>query len=511
MALPPTSYTACHDCLFTLDLLDEIMHHLGQVQDPPDHWHDVIPSRSLRRSLLAFGLTCRALCEPALRVLWHRLDDLVPLLKLLPRFVVIPGQHWSVKGMLAPRDWILFDKYAVWVKEVVLDTNVLLDDHTIMLLATHRCPILPNLILFKCPRWLYVVWQVLFLGAPLVETDDPAAHRGIARALAGPRRLTHLTLSHFSSYFNTFPAGFECLQSLHIVDPQPFRGAHRPSQARLMPSLLSLTISFATTETPIATFVLPSLRHLRLRSGASWALHFLQTLESRDMESLALRPLGNAWPDGAAQGIADVVAARWARTLRAFTIELAAERIHDLAALAACPHVARFALRAPTGGASTKFDIAAFLGIALPWTRLRALSLPASAGIDLACLSRFAALWPALTFLELNLVVVDPVRVPPPRAGTPGLGHGLKHLVLHSAPQHWQDADAGLLAHHLDRLFPRLDSVRGGAGEESPCISASRGIGVGVGGVHGGAAWPWATVLGEVFRCQDARRLEMGG
>ncbi|KAJ7033761.1 hypothetical protein C8F04DRAFT_1395928 [Mycena alexandri] len=102
MALPPTAYTACHDCLFTFDLLDEIMDYLGQVRDPPNH--DVIPRRSSRRSLLSFGLTCGALSELALKVLWHRLDNLVPLLKLLPRFMVIPGQHWSVKGMLAPRD-----------------------------------------------------------------------------------------------------------------------------------------------------------------------------------------------------------------------------------------------------------------------------------------------------------------------------------------------------------------------------------------------------------------------
>ncbi|KAJ7033760.1 hypothetical protein C8F04DRAFT_1104090 [Mycena alexandri] len=269
-----------------------------------------------------------------------------------------------------------------------------------------------------------------------------------------------------------------------------------------MPSLLSLTIGFGTAEIPIATFVLSRLRHLHLRSGAAWALQFLHTLESPDMESMSFLPLGQAWPDGAARGIADVVASRWARTLRAFT--LTADRIHDVAALAACPHVARFALRVrtPPGGA---FDIDAFVGIGRKGAGLSSLSLPPTAGIELASLSRFAALWPALAFLKLNLINLAPV---PSLATTSVLSHGLKHLVFHSAAPR-QEGDTRRLAHHLDRLFPRLDSVRDGghAGEESvptgpaclPGVSESGGIGI----VHP----PWATVLEEVFRCQDARRL----
>ncbi|KAJ7776355.1 hypothetical protein B0H16DRAFT_1506472 [Mycena metata] len=476
---PVASYTFCHDCLFNLDLLDEIMQHLGQVQDPPDP--DVIPSRSLRRSLLSFGLTCRALSEPALKVLWHRLDNLIPLLKLLPRFMVIPGQHWSVKGMLAPRDWILFDKYAVWVKEVVLDTNVLLDDHTIMLLANHRCPILPNLILFKCPHWLYVVWQVIFLGTPLIETDDPAACRGIKPV--APLRLTHLSLTHFSSYFNTFPAGFESLQSLKIVDPQPFRGTHQPSEARLMPSLLSLTISLTAVEVAIPTFILPNLRHLRWASGLPQALEFLQTLESPDMESISLLPIGHRpWPDGAAKGLADLVAARWPRTLRAF--DLAADRFHDVDALTTCTALERFTLRASIP--SRTFDIDEFVEIGRNWASLSSLSLPEPiARIELATLSRFAELWPALAFLEVNLIDLDTI---PSLSTTPVLSHGLKDIIFHCSPPH-HDGDARLLARHLDRLFPRLDSIRYGV---PPKVYATH--------------LAWSTVLEEVFRCQDSRR-----
>lgn len=41
----------------------------------------------LRSTLLRCSLVCRTFCDPALSALWWRLDDLVPLLRLLSCFV----------------------------------------------------------------------------------------------------------------------------------------------------------------------------------------------------------------------------------------------------------------------------------------------------------------------------------------------------------------------------------------------------------------------------------------
>jgi len=42
-----------------------------------------------KKSLLAFGSTCKALFELAMDILWHSLNDLIDLLKVIPNFVQV--------------------------------------------------------------------------------------------------------------------------------------------------------------------------------------------------------------------------------------------------------------------------------------------------------------------------------------------------------------------------------------------------------------------------------------
>jgi len=44
----------------------------------------IIDSPNGRRSMSRLARTCRAMCEPALNVLWRELDSLVPLISLFP-------------------------------------------------------------------------------------------------------------------------------------------------------------------------------------------------------------------------------------------------------------------------------------------------------------------------------------------------------------------------------------------------------------------------------------------
>jgi hypothetical protein len=44
----------------------------------------IIESPNGRRSVSRLARTCRAMCEPALDVLWRELDSLLPLISLFP-------------------------------------------------------------------------------------------------------------------------------------------------------------------------------------------------------------------------------------------------------------------------------------------------------------------------------------------------------------------------------------------------------------------------------------------
>ena len=86
-ALTFTKKSPTHQFIETLDVVLELCKHLCH-----SHW---------KKSLLAFGSTCRTLFEPAMDVLWCCLDVIVDLLKVIPNFVRV-NKHfvcYSISGM----------------------------------------------------------------------------------------------------------------------------------------------------------------------------------------------------------------------------------------------------------------------------------------------------------------------------------------------------------------------------------------------------------------------------
>lgn len=344
-----------------------------------------------------------------------------------------------------------------------------IDDETTFLLANHRRPILPNLSLLYCTPSIQASWEILLLGIPIFNAP------GIPVIEPGPSpRLAHLILDRFSSALSRYPGEFSSLRSLEIVHWAPLS-----EELCVFPYLRSLVLShFHASETAGFTLSLPQLRHLHITCG-SQALRFMDTLGANGIESIWLPNLGQE-----SKSVAGVVANRWARTLREFSF--IARHIHDLDALATCTCLETFSLRdCPT------FGIDDFLEIAGKWERLTYLSLPSASGIDLTVLVRMAGIFTRLNFLEVDFG--NPTFFPP-LSTTPQLLHGLKRLVFHSFPPQG-DGDERLLARHLHRLFPRLDSIRyGGRSEERITPEEKGGIDQDL----------WSQVLVEVFRCQDS-------
>jgi hypothetical protein len=63
------------------DIVCEVLEYVGEAQD----------GLRASASLVAVALTCKALSEPALDVLWRNLTNFAPLLKLLPSLTKIPN------------------------------------------------------------------------------------------------------------------------------------------------------------------------------------------------------------------------------------------------------------------------------------------------------------------------------------------------------------------------------------------------------------------------------------
>ncbi|KAJ7114353.1 hypothetical protein C8R44DRAFT_881199 [Mycena epipterygia] len=486
---PNRRHTFCHESVLNLDLLEEILRHvaLADAAGP-------LAVKRTRRSLLRIALTSRAFSEPALHFLWRKLDNLLPLLKLLPTLKLQEGVRvYSLEGPLAPEDWTAFDRRAANVKEILYDSNIALDRGTIIRLSEHRHPLLPNLSLFTCPGWITQQWQTLLLGAVLTAfafgTPPDLGLNFKPESPGQPPHLTHLILDGVAfSALSQLPEEFSALEYLELLPRwAPAIPSQRPT---LLPRLHSLVIELnARTNIIGPELILPELRHLRIPSGPEApALRFMQTLSADRVESISIiRAESLDERAYLCKSMCELVAARWAGTLRSF--EFNPSHIQDLDPMCICARMEHLALPdCPT------FAIDELFGIAGRWTNLISLSVPA-AWIDLTSLGRIAEVWSQLLYLEMDLVNPE---ILPPLSTTRSLAHRLRRLVLHSFPPE-ADGDAHLLARHFDLLFPRIDSIRYGGriGIRRPVdgdiLPDVRELNV------------WSEVLDEMFRCQDSR------
>ncbi|PIL32752.1 hypothetical protein GSI_04867 [Ganoderma sinense ZZ0214-1] len=100
----------------------------------------------LRRTLLSLAVSCRAFFDPALDILWYSLDNIHPLLKLLPTY----QRHDSVyylEGGISPEAWSRLRTYAARVRGVTFSRKAGIDTSVwrIILEQCQGTPLLPNL------------------------------------------------------------------------------------------------------------------------------------------------------------------------------------------------------------------------------------------------------------------------------------------------------------------------------------------------------------------------------
>ncbi|KAJ7642630.1 hypothetical protein DFH06DRAFT_1214027 [Mycena polygramma] len=145
--------TPQEQCLRNSDLLDQILCLLN-TPTLPALAHDYQAEKErhvIRKTLLSATLTSRAIYHSAVKILWRRLENLLPLIRLLPSFEYRSG-HYSVAGFVGDAEWTGFDRHAAYVREIIYSKTFsgTINPLVYMRLAMRKSILLPNLSRFDC-------------------------------------------------------------------------------------------------------------------------------------------------------------------------------------------------------------------------------------------------------------------------------------------------------------------------------------------------------------------------
>ncbi|KIJ59274.1 hypothetical protein HYDPIDRAFT_33344 [Hydnomerulius pinastri MD-312] len=107
-------------CLLLIEIITLIFEYVRQWDEYPPDDIEVKWDRTMgKKTLASLARTCKAFHEPALDVLWMKLDSLDPLIKLLPKRMWAKKYYpLMVRMFMREKHWVTFSKYAKRVKSV---------------------------------------------------------------------------------------------------------------------------------------------------------------------------------------------------------------------------------------------------------------------------------------------------------------------------------------------------------------------------------------------------------
>ncbi|KAF8202411.1 hypothetical protein BJ912DRAFT_920776 [Pholiota molesta] len=96
-------------------------------------------------NLFSAAITCKAFFNPAITLLWRKLESILPVLKLLSTFVLVDGVY-TINDTISSEDHRVLQLYGTKVRYLCLTSfHETIKGHAIHRLATLKCQILPNL------------------------------------------------------------------------------------------------------------------------------------------------------------------------------------------------------------------------------------------------------------------------------------------------------------------------------------------------------------------------------
>ncbi|KAJ7845769.1 hypothetical protein B0H13DRAFT_2094861 [Mycena leptocephala] len=435
---------------------------------------------AVRAWLRAAALTCKDFCPVALDVLWQNLDNLTPLLKLLPSFKELNGAH-ILSGAISSSDWVRFDCYAHRVRRVTYRTDspsIEIHPSVYTALSILHPSILPNLdsVVFPSSGRLSphsFPDAILLAGLAVRHVElTSGAHPSFVPlflvTLAGRSpQLTSLKLSgqSFAVLEHTLSAFVE-LEILALTNMADQMSSNVLGSISLLKHLHSFSIHlspltlipvpFLFSVSNLGTPRFATLKSLHIRCGIanSSSISILSSYiphGALQLLTIAVEPssrfLTPTLPDQLFYNVAD----RWASSLQHLELGdfgmLSRHHYEDLLKLEKLRIFRARNTLMPINAADIPVITAA-------WPHIHSLSIPLATGLTIDSLRHFAQKCPNLTELEVTILTLDL----PLFTTTPVCRHPLRVLNVGDSP--CPAATWPVLARHLDRLFPQLRFLR---------------------------------------------------
>ncbi|KAJ7761817.1 hypothetical protein B0H16DRAFT_1688426 [Mycena metata] len=486
-------------CLRNSDLVDQILRHFLEPngRSSLSYRESVRNIRSQRLHLYAAALTSRAFSHSAIKLLWRRLDNLLPLLRLLPTFN-LTGKKYDLEGVVEAADWDTFDRHAALCREIVYqEPSRTVNPLVYVRLAMRKSIPLPNLSRFACGSGSPQTDVLFYISPSLVSlslSSTSATETFLTLLSLESPPLAYLFLSGLPSTTLALCSAFRDLQSISLtdvdgaIDPQGFLAmASMPSLKSLKTDLIGWnqvtlesiapdSIFCALTDLIIEAGTRPMQRTMPLlvtRIGAP-AITSIRIDLVRDYEP---------WDTPTASGetfaaLASCISSCWQTSLWNLEVQGLRCAVDDFCALQGLSRIKTISLKKVLQGSLGDERV---LNIMRTWSHLTSLAID-GADADLEFIKCLAQHCPVLRTLSVAFL---PVNLPD-ISTTPLLAHSLSELQFFPVigqERRWPQVDVHVAARHIDRMFPQITSLSGEGYQNQ-----------------------WEEIQKLVFMCQDVRR-----
>ncbi|KAJ7160468.1 hypothetical protein C8R46DRAFT_1354140 [Mycena filopes] len=457
--------TPQEECLRNSDLVDQILRHLlGDLG-----------------AAAAGG--CPVFSHSAVRLIWRRLGNIVPLLRLLPAFKVTDSQY-VLSGVVSDAEWDVFDRHAALCREVVYEeprrtVNSLV---YVRLAMRKSIPLLPNISLFD---WSSVApdGDFLFYVSPslvsltLNGNNVPGTEIFLSILSAQSPPLAHLILSAQPTTMLALCGGFRVLRSLSLTRVNDTITMGDFLAIASMPSLETFTTDLiGWTELNLESIapgtLFPALTDLTiLASRGPLQLTMPDLLTRIGAPSIVSIRVGVAhaydrWatPGGSGEAFAALarcISATWSASLKTLDVQKLACTHDEFSALQGLTSIETLTLNQTVQGS---LGDARVLALVRTWANLASLTITpgGAAEADLEFIKCVAQHCPLLRVLQVPFF---PGPLPDDVSTTPLLVHPLSAITFFPMEERdygrWNTVDVHVAARHIDRLFPRVASITG--------------------------------------------------
>ncbi|RDB17299.1 hypothetical protein Hypma_001919 [Hypsizygus marmoreus] len=471
IAEPHDAHPPTHPALTNFDILKIVFQHFKAGPDSDE-------SRASRHDLYQAAQTCRSFLDPALDSLWMSMDTLLPLLRLLPALELL-GRAYVLCGSISNHDVDRLNWYARRIKSFHLKIQSTPDISplTYIQLAqslTRSIPLLPSLRTLHAPSVSQLsLPNVAFVLSPSLERVDiegltPDDHivkpffSALGQRANGVQSLT--LRGQMSQESSRLIMQFNQLTFLEVCDTVPPGVFSHIGALPYLESLIFVLKQSPPLPSHFTNVCFPKLKHLRIDGPISTISSYYKHFAGGPIETMVISASSLLKSN-------PVIRAYWESCFSTISnhFRLSLCSLHLIGQggqtwfQTLLPHLSTLLKLKSLRLQGQSFVFSQVLDLAQAVHGIHELHLPLDGSlqckyaIPLSALGVFAESCPDLKELQIQ---VDLIELSSLSKASPTL-HGLHTLIIDSVAKKTLDVDvAPQVASYIDRLFPRLQSLR---------------------------------------------------